>query len=92
MIYVHRSDGREYLFMGDTASLSDNVALERIHSRYVTDWFGQTHDDRSAVMAQSIAIHDLVKRNPSLILVPGHDGRRMQELIKVKSLTDDFGN
>lgn len=92
MIYVRRANGREYLFMGDTASLSDNIALQRIRSRYVTDWNeGETHDDRSAVMAQTTAIHDLAQQNPTLILVPGHDGQRMLDLIRQGLLISGFG-
>jgi glyoxylase-like metal-dependent hydrolase (beta-lactamase superfamily II) len=91
MVYVRRADGREYLFTGDTTSLLDNVTLKRIRSRYVTDWYGdQTHDDRPAVMAQTIAIHDLAQKYPDLIIVPGHDGRQMLRLIHEGLLTPRF--
>ena len=90
MIYVRRADGREYLFMGDTASLLDNISLERIRSRYATDWLGG-NDDRSKVMAQTIAIHDVAQQNPNLILIPGHDGQRMLDLIHENLLVSSFG-
>jgi glyoxylase-like metal-dependent hydrolase (beta-lactamase superfamily II) len=91
MIYVRRADGTEYLFMGDTASLLDNVELQRIRSRYVTG-FGGHQDDRATVMAQTIAIHDLAKRYPALVLVPGHDGQHMAELIQQQLFTLGFGS
>jgi glyoxylase-like metal-dependent hydrolase (beta-lactamase superfamily II) len=71
MIYVQRADGQEYIFMGDVASSADNVRLLKIRSRLVTDFM--THDDRSAVMLQTKALHDLARTDPRIALVPGHD-------------------
>jgi glyoxylase-like metal-dependent hydrolase (beta-lactamase superfamily II) len=71
MVYVQRADGQEYLFMGDVASSADNVRLQRIRSRLVTDFM--THDDRRAVMLQTMALHRLAEVEPRIALVPGHD-------------------
>lgn len=71
MIYVQRADGQEYLFMGDVASEADNVRLQRIRSRLVTDFM--TRDDRRAVMLQTMALHRLAAAEPRIALVPGHD-------------------
>jgi len=71
MVYVRRADGQEYIFMGDTASLADNVRLNRIRSRYVTDFI--THDDRPAVLLETQALHQLSLDEPAIALVPGHD-------------------
>jgi len=91
MVYVRRADGHEFIFMGDTASLGDNVRLERLRSRYVTDWYhGGPGDDRDAVMAQTIALHDLAATNPELTLVPGHDGAPMTDLIASGLLVEHF--
>lgn len=91
MVYVRRADGHEFFFMGDTASMTDNVRLERLRSRYVTDWYhGGPGDDRDAVMAQTIALHDLQKANPRLTLVPGHDGAAMAALIKIGLFAEHF--
>lgn len=72
MIFVRQSDGREFLFSGDTASSLDNVRLVRPRSRYVME-FGGHEDDRDAVFRQTIAIKRLMDKNPDLILIPGHD-------------------
>ena len=80
MVYVRRADGREFLFMGDTASSADNVALQRIRSRYVTDYFGATHDDRRAVMLQTEALHRLAAEYPDVVLVPRHDATAIHDL------------
>ena len=73
MVYVRRADGRELLFMGDVASAADNVALERIRPRYTTEFYGTTHDDRRAVMLETVALHQLHDAHPEIALVPGHD-------------------
>ena len=71
MVYVQRADGQEYLFMGDVASEADNVRLQRIRSRLVTGFI--SHDDRRAVMLQTMALHRLAAAEPRIALVPGHD-------------------
>lgn len=80
MVYVRRSDGREYLFMGDVASAIDNVRLQHIRPQYTTRFFGSSHDDRSAVMLETIALHDLHNQHPDVILVPGHDAIELRRL------------
>jgi glyoxylase-like metal-dependent hydrolase (beta-lactamase superfamily II) len=72
MVYVRQSDGREFLFAGDTASSLDNIRLIRPRSRYVME-FGGHEDDRDAVFLQTIALKRLMDENPDLVLVPGHD-------------------
>ena len=71
MVYVQLAGGQEYLFMGDTASMADNVRLGRIRSHYVTDRIGK--DDRHAVFLQTAALQRLAAEDPGLVLVPGHD-------------------
>ena len=88
MIYVRRADGREFLFMGDIASMADNVRLQRIRSRLVTDFF--THEDRRAVMLQTIALHRLAAEHPELVLVPGHDGAAVAQLERAGLLVRGF--
>ncbi len=76
MIYVQRADGQEYIFMGDVASLADNVRLMKIRSRLVTDIMG--HEDRDAVMLETKALHDLARLEPGIALIPGHDWAAIQ--------------
>lgn len=80
MVYVRRSDGHEYLFMGDVASAIDNVALEHIRPQYTTRFFGSSHDDRRAVMLETIALHDFHELHPNVTLVPGHDAVELRHL------------
>jgi len=88
MIYVRRADGREFLFTGDVASMADNVRLQRIRSRLVTDFF--THENRRAVMLQTIALYRLVREHPDLLLVPGHDGAEVGRLERAGLLVAGF--
>ena len=80
MIYVRRADGREFLFMGDVASALDNVRLQHMRPRYTTNFYGKTHDDRRAVMLETMALHRLQQQTPDIVLVPGHDARAIRGL------------
>jgi glyoxylase-like metal-dependent hydrolase (beta-lactamase superfamily II) len=88
MLYVQRADGREYLFMGDVASMLDNLRLVRIRSRLITLLI--SHDDRAMVVTQTRVLHQLAAEQPSVILVPGHDGAAIANMIAQKLLTNRF--
>jgi glyoxylase-like metal-dependent hydrolase (beta-lactamase superfamily II) len=88
LIYVQLSNGREYVFMGDTASLGDNVRLGRIRSHYVTDKIGS--DDRLQVFRQTAALQKLSRDVPEIILIPGHDGAATTGLERQGILTRGF--
>ena len=88
-VYVHRADGQEYLFMGDTASLADNVNLMRIRSHYVTDVVG--NDRRAAVLLQTKALAELQAAEPKLALIPGHDAVATEDFIARGLLVRGFG-
>lgn len=89
MVYVRRSDGHEYIFMGDTASSLDNVRLVRPRSRYVMISGGHG-DDRDAVFRQTIALRRLLDEAPGLTLVPGHDADAIAAIERAGLLTRGF--
>lgn len=89
MIYVRRADGREFIFMGDTASSLDNVRLIRPRSRYVMT-SGTHGDDRDAVFRQTIALNRLLKQVSGLTLVPGHDAAAILAIERAGLLTRGF--
>lgn len=91
MVYVRRADGREYLFMGDVASAIDNVRLQHIRPQYTTRFFGSSHDDRRAVMLETMALHRLHEQHPDVILVPGHDAIELRRLENGGLLRRGFG-
>jgi glyoxylase-like metal-dependent hydrolase (beta-lactamase superfamily II) len=88
MIYVQLAGGQEYLFMGDVASLLDNVRQTSIRSRLVTKFI--SGDDRAEVVAETKALHRLAVDEPNIVLVPGHDGAAISTLIDRKLLTTGF--
>lgn len=88
LVYVRHADGREYLFLGDTASMLDNVRLGRQRSRLVTMFM--SGDDRSQVAAQLRTIGEVARRDPALVLVPGHDGPIIADLVRRGALTPGF--
>ena len=87
-VYVRRADGKEIIFMGDTASMIDNVLTGQIRSHLVTDWM--THDDRAAVLRQVAALKEVAAANPGLALVPGHDAVAIGALARDGTLTPGF--
>lgn len=87
-VYVRRADGREYIFMGDTASMLANVTTGRIRSHLVTDWM--THDDRAAVLRQVAALKRAKEEMPGLVLVPGHDAAAIGALQRNGALQPGF--
>jgi glyoxylase-like metal-dependent hydrolase (beta-lactamase superfamily II) len=90
MIYIQRADGQEYIFMGDVASEADNVRLMQIRSRLVTDFM--THEDRTAVMLQTKALHKLAKAEPEIALIPGHDSLAILDFEHRELLKHSFSN
>ncbi len=89
MVYVRRSDGHEYVFMGDTASSADNVRLLHPRSRYVMITGGHG-DNRDAVFRQTIALNRLTQTAPDLTLVPGHDADAIQAIVQSGLMTRGF--
>lgn len=88
MVYVRRGDGHEYIFMGDTASLTGNVTTLRARSRLVADFMAK--EDRPTVLVQLQALNRLALANPDVTLVPGHDGSEIGKMITAGWLTPRF--
>jgi glyoxylase-like metal-dependent hydrolase (beta-lactamase superfamily II) len=88
MIYVRQDSGREFLFLGDVASLADNVTTGHIRSRLVTDFI--SHDDRDAVMRQTRALQRVAAENPMLVMVPGHDAAVIRAILQLGLMTPGF--
>lgn len=71
MIYVRLQDGREYLFVGDTAPMRRNVEWVRPRSRLAAEWYA--HEDRAQTLAWIKGLSRLEEREPGLTIVYGHD-------------------
>jgi glyoxylase-like metal-dependent hydrolase (beta-lactamase superfamily II) len=88
LVYVKRADGREVLFLGDVAWRIESVEKLAPRSRYVSDFY--LKEDREAVILELAEFKRLRETEPSLIMVAGHDGEQMAELLKMGVVTMGF--
>ncbi|PTU32977.1 MBL fold metallo-hydrolase [Stenotrophobium rhamnosiphilum] len=87
MVYVQRADGRELLLLGDVSWHMRNIELVRERPLFMTLVIGE---NRSQVVGEFQALHDLQKAEPTLKLVPGHDGAVVRELLSEGLVTPGF--
>jgi glyoxylase-like metal-dependent hydrolase (beta-lactamase superfamily II) len=88
IIYVRRTDGREYLFIGDVAWHKRNIDLVRERARLVTWWF--LREDRDAVMLQLAELNRLQRDEPDMLIMPGHDPAVLAGAIEAGHLSKEF--
>jgi glyoxylase-like metal-dependent hydrolase (beta-lactamase superfamily II) len=79
LVYVQTGAGVEYLFIGDVAWHTDQVAKLHYRPRLVTNYF--IGEDRRAVLAQFRALHELMRANPQLAVVVSHDREQRERLL-----------
>lgn len=79
-VYVKMADGREVLFLGDVAWRHESVANLAPRARYVSDFY--LKEDRNAVILQIAELKRLREAEAGLVMIAGHDGDQMQELVK----------
>lgn len=71
MFYVRLASGREYIFGGDTVSLSVNAEVPTPRSRLLADWM--VPEDRPAVIGWLKGLKALKERDKDLVILPSHD-------------------
>ena len=71
LMYVRLADGRELLFIGDTAWHMDAIRKLHYRPRLITDHF--INEDRAAVLDQFRTLHDLDRAHPEVRIVASHD-------------------
>jgi len=87
LVFVRRADGREVLFLGDVAWNADQIRNLHYRPRLVTLALGE---DRSQVLAQLRALHDLAAAHPELVQIVSHDRRQRAELLADGVLAEGF--
>lgn len=87
IVYIQFSDGRELLLLGDVAWQMRNIDAVRERPLFMT---ALIKEDRSQVIDQFQVLHDLRAQAPQLAMLPGHDGRIMQQLIEQGLITPGF--
>jgi glyoxylase-like metal-dependent hydrolase (beta-lactamase superfamily II) len=88
LVFVKCADGKEYLFLGDVAWRMENVEEVRGRARYVS--MAYLGEDRDAVMHELAELKRIHDAEPSLIMVPGHDTKRLAELTQTGALIPGF--
>ena len=78
MVYVQLSDGREVLLLGDVAWQQRNIENVKERPLFMT---AMIRENRSQVIEQFQALHDLAKQAPEVKQVPGHDGSVVNALL-----------
>jgi glyoxylase-like metal-dependent hydrolase (beta-lactamase superfamily II) len=87
MVYVRRSDGVEFLFLGDVAWQMRNVETTREKARLAA-WIAG--EDRSAVRQELDALNRLHTAVPDLHMIPGHDAAAIDALVSNGLLARGF--
>lgn len=87
MVFVQLADGAEFLFLGDVAWWMANVERIRERARLATLLM---KEDRDAVLLQLQELNRLMKEEPSLQLIAGHDREQVDALIASKRLVREF--
>lgn len=87
MIYVHRADGVEFLFVGDVAWQMRNIETQREKARLVTFIAGENRDQAREELA---GLHQLHTTNPELHMMPGHDAAAIDSFVRSGLMVKGF--
>jgi glyoxylase-like metal-dependent hydrolase (beta-lactamase superfamily II) len=90
MVYVATADGKEFLLIGDVAWHFRNISLQRERARLVT-WL-MLKEDRSAVFGELAALNRLHQTEPTIHIVPGHDGGVVDALVAGGAMKSQFSS
>ncbi|MEN8181246.1 MAG: MBL fold metallo-hydrolase [Myxococcota bacterium] len=88
IVYARLADGREALLLGDVAWNLGQIRELHYRPRLVTLMLGE---DRSQVLAQLRALHELAKTSPDVAQVVSHDRRQREALLASGLLVEGFG-
>jgi hypothetical protein len=88
MVYVQTASGAEFLFIGDVAWHFRNIETQRERARLVTWLF--LKENRKAVFGQLAALKRLHEVHPNVHIVPGHDGKIVDALVRSGALKAHF--
>ncbi len=89
MIFVRLSNGREYLFAGDIATMA--VSWEELRGRSNLVQHFIVAEDRPAVFSWLRTLRELKKQAPQMFIIPGHDIDRLFEEKRPSGIIRGFG-
>jgi glyoxylase-like metal-dependent hydrolase (beta-lactamase superfamily II) len=90
MVYVGTADGKEFLLIGDVAWQFGNIALQRERARLIT-WL-MLKEDRAKVFGELAALGRLHAAEPTIHIVPGHDGAVVDALVASGAMKAKFSS
>jgi len=86
-VYTRLQDGTEYLFTGDIAWSFQDIERLKTRPRFLQWIMFDPREERTRVLAQLRALHDLHRAAPELVIVPSHDDRYFDTLLADHKLT-----
>lgn len=89
LIYVRLAGGAEYLFLGDVAWRMAGVERVKGRPRATSEAF-LTNENRAQVMLQLVTLNALLKAEPALTQVAGHDTPQIERLTAAGLLKAGF--
>lgn len=81
VILVRLKNGREYLFIGDIAWSFNDIVTLKTRPRFLQWLMFDPNEQRSDVLRQLRALHDIHDRQSELIIVPSHDSIYLDQLL-----------
>jgi len=87
--YIRQQNDEEFLFIGDIAYTINNV-LEGVDRARFVRWRMVQPEDRSIIVDQLRALHDLSKAEPTIYFMPAHEGANLDTLQAQGILTRSF--
>lgn len=88
MVFVKTATGQEILFLGDVAWRFESVERLAARARFVSDFF--LEEDRNAVLLELAELKRIHDANPNIAMVPGHDFKVMDDLLKAGVIVKGF--
>ncbi len=88
--FITLENGTEYLLIGDIVWKMSNIENLKTRPRLLQYILFDPKEDRSRVLEQVRALHDLQKSNPELIILPSHDKIYLDSLVKAGTLRAKF--
>jgi len=88
--FVTLENGAEYLLIGDIVWKMSNIENLKTRPRLLQYILFDPQENRSRVLEQVRALHDLKKSNPNLIILPSHDKIYLDSLVKAGTLQSKF--
>lgn len=87
LIYVHRADGKELLFVGDIAWNQVSIDQQRMRPLAASLFLAE---QRQPVIDQLGALHQLQAEHPEVQIVIAHDGKGLERVVASGAVNEGF--